>query len=215
MKFDLENIKTFYASLLKKYGHDHPMALHWTSKNTQELRFLVLALIDELNGHSILDVGCGVGDLYGFFQREKIKVDYTGWDISSEMVAAAREKYPNGKFEVVDILDEETSHHLPLTPYHLPFKQFDYVFASGTMNVAIADHERWVLRLIARMYSCAKVGVGFNLLSSASPDKDHTFYYAEPERILAACRQLTPNVVLRHDYLPGDLTMFLYRSISR
>jgi SAM-dependent methyltransferase len=201
MKESLEQIKSFYSSLLHQHGPDHPMALHWNSRHTQEIRFVMLSLIDDLEGRSVLDVGCGVGDLYGFLEQEKIKAKYAGWDISPEMIAAAKKKHPRGDFALNNIQFLEKP------------ARFDYVLASGTMNVKISDHDRWVYEMIAVMFRTAGKGLGFNLLSNSSPEQDDTFYYADPERIFSYCRSLTPYVTLRHDYLPGDFTVYLYKSI--
>lgn len=47
---------------------------------------------------SVLEMGCGTGDIVGFLDRENSK----GTDISPEMIKVARKKYPNRAFEVVD-----------------------------------------------------------------------------------------------------------------
>jgi hypothetical protein len=36
-------------------------------------------------------------------------------------------------------------------------------------------------------------------------------FYADPVEIVRFCRSLTPWVVLRHDYLAHDFTVYLYR----
>ena len=201
MVYNFEQLTKFYSIQLKTHGPHSPQALHWNSTYTQETRFILLSLINDLTDQTVLDVGCGVGDLLGFLQTEKITAKYTGWDISPEMIAAARKKYPQGVFEVKDLLEEQKP------------PRFDYVVASGTMNVKIHDHERFVLELIAAMYRIAGKGIAFNLLSISSPEKDNTFYYADPERIFAYCRTFTPYVSLQHDYLPGDFTVYMHRGI--
>ncbi len=198
---ELPKIQDFYKRQLLKHGPENPMALHWISKETQEIRFIALSLVGELEGRSVLDLGCGVGDLYGYFKKEDIRTHYTGWDISEEMITAAKNKYPEAKFEVKNI---QIMQELP---------QFDYVLASGTMNVKINGHDAWVKMMIRSMFSAAKRGVGFNLLSISSPEKDDVFYYADPVQILSFCRTLTPYVSLRHDYLPGDFTVYMQKKI--
>ncbi len=48
-----------------RHGY-HPNALYWSTKEMQELRFKVLADIGIQSGDSVLDVGCGFGDLLGY-----------------------------------------------------------------------------------------------------------------------------------------------------
>ena len=60
----------------------------------------VLALLDVKPGERIHDVGCGTGDLT---QQIKAKgADVIGTDLSPEMIAKAKEKYPDVKFAVAD-----------------------------------------------------------------------------------------------------------------
>lgn len=51
-------------------------------------------------GERILDLGCGTGDLAAVIAEGEAEV--TGMDASAEMIAAARSKYPNLRFEVGD-----------------------------------------------------------------------------------------------------------------
>ena len=60
--------------------------------------------VGTLSGSRVLDVGCGVGDLYGYALRQGLRVRYTGLDILPEMVAHARGRYPEARFEVGDAL---------------------------------------------------------------------------------------------------------------
>ncbi|MBU0581054.1 MAG: methyltransferase domain-containing protein [Candidatus Margulisbacteria bacterium] len=199
MLSEFAKIKNFYAQQLEQYGPKHPMALHWNSKETQEARFSVLSSIDDLNEKSVLDLGCGLGDFYGFLQGKGLLVDYTGWDISEEMVQNATRKYPGGAFDVKNVLLESK----------LP--RFNYVLASGTMNVKIANHEAWVYEMIQKMFEMANCGVGFNLLDIEEKAQDSQFFYANKEQILNYCKKITKNVRIKNEYLPHDFTVFMYK----
>lgn len=67
------------------------------------------------NVETVLDAGCGVGAYYDLLMG-KAK-DYTGIDIRTEMVKRAREKHPNGKFQVGNVCKID-----------FPSKSFDLVF---------------------------------------------------------------------------------------
>ena len=195
----MEKVRRFFVNQLNIHGENSHAALHWDSKESQLIRFYVLAMIADLNGHSVLDLGCGVGDMYRFFKDENIAVRYTGWDIAPEMVQAATRKYPEGSFDVKNILIERT----------LPF--YDYVLASGTMNIKISGHEEWAFEMVKKMFKIANIGVGFNMLNKKAAIEDGTFYAIEPEKMTALCRKITGNIEMRQDYLANDFTIYMYK----
>ncbi|NPD90139.1 MAG: class I SAM-dependent methyltransferase [Asgard group archaeon] len=65
--------------------------------------------LSKLNCRKILEIGCGSGNLAKFFIEHKY--DYTGLDISKEMIELAKEMVPDGNFIRGDMrnleLDEE------------------------------------------------------------------------------------------------------------
>lgn len=183
----------YYKSLLEKYK-DGPKAVSWGSKESQELRFKVLSEIGDLYGKSILDVGCGLGDLYGYLLNSPIET-YVGYDIVPEMIFAARKKYPNAKF--VDVFPEE---------------KFDYVFESGIFNLPDPDWGIFTEIMIKKMFSQCKIGIGINFLSSLSPKKDKDSQYADPLEILRFVSEITNKFSLRHDYKQNDFCVYAFRN---
>jgi ubiquinone/menaquinone biosynthesis C-methylase UbiE len=69
----------------------------------------------------VLDIGCGAGRVYDFFKG--YQVDYTGVDISKELIGIAKKSYPREKFIVADATE-------------LPFQDnsFDLVFSIATIH---------------------------------------------------------------------------------
>lgn len=79
-----------------------------------------LAQLDAQPGERVLDVGSGTGDHVAALRARG--VDAVGVDASPEMVARAREKYPDHPFEVADVCDLD---------YH---EEFDAVFSNATLH---------------------------------------------------------------------------------
>ena len=88
----------------------------------------------------------------------------------------------------------------------------DYVVGSGLF--AFADQRR-LERTVAAMFAVARRVVAFNTLSRWGGDPAPGEFQADPERVLKFCRTLTRRVVLRHDYLPHDFTVYLHREEER
>lgn len=189
-----------YRQLFNKHGKSHK-TLNWGSQEGQRLRFKILAEIGRLEGKRILDVGCGLGDFAGWLAKNNIQADYTGLDLTPELVKQAQKNYPALAFVQGSILDESL----------LVGQRFDFVLASGIFYTYSTGGGAWLRAAVARMWSLCKDGVAFNSLSAWSEGHEAGEYYADPPTTLAYCRTLTPWVAMRHDYHPRDFTIYLSR----
>jgi trans-aconitate methyltransferase len=80
----------------------------------------VVSLLSPRTGEQILDLGCGTGHLTA--QMAESGAQVTGVDSSTDMIAAAREAYPNLEFQIADARN-------------LPFREeFDAVFSNATLH---------------------------------------------------------------------------------
>ena len=194
-----EDISEYMGELCTLFGHD-PRAVSWSSRSTQQIRFEILSDIADLNHQSILDVGCGQADFYPYV-TSKMNLHYTGIDFSSEMISFAKRHYPEGFFHVENFLNPK-------------FKtKYDYVICSGALNYHIPNQETFIKRAILKLWSHAKKGVAFNLLSPLTPQSEREeegLYYYNPEEILTYCKTITPHLKMIQDYLPNDFTIYLY-----
>lgn len=196
-----ENVRIaeFYERLVDRFGV-HPRALDWGSRTSQQKRFHVLAQIDDLAGCSVLDVGCGLADLFAFFESRKIPTSYTGYEISPAMLDSARERFPNLDLRLADLMTED-----------IASTQFDFIFASGIFHLRSKGSYAYLEAMARRMYRFCRRGTAFNSLSSTSNQLEPDRFIADPAKVLRICLDITPNVVLRHDYMPHDFTVYLYK----
>lgn len=189
-----------YNERLKKYGHD-PRTLGWF-KGRQPIRFGALSEIGDLNNCSILDVGCGFGDLYGFLIKRDLNIKYTGYDINQNLITIAKEKYPNARFEVKDILIDATK------------QKFDYVFSSGVFNFKLLDNKTFIENMLEKMFEICNKGFATDFMSNYVDFKNEDAYYAKPEEIFSFCKTLSKRVALRHDYMPFEFCIYTYKNDS-
>ncbi|MCX6022791.1 MAG: class I SAM-dependent methyltransferase, partial [Chloroflexi bacterium] len=192
-----------YERSLKRYGTG-AQALRWNTERSQRTRFEVLAEVGPWEGASVADIGCGLGDLFGFLRARGLDINYAGYDITPAMIDAARRKYPDpaARFELREILSQGMG------------GEFDYVVASGTFNIRVSNHDQFFRRMIAAMYAGCRRAVAFNVLQPApySDWKGGDMYYEIPaEEVVEYCRTLCPRVRLREGYLPWDTTVYLYK----
>ena len=199
MNHEDQQIVRFFDLSLHQHPASSPAVVGWSSTETQALRFQVLSEIADLTGLSVLDVGCGVGDLFGYLKDTKRTVDYTGIDLHQGMIVHAKRKFPQATFLHQSMDQLETT--------------YDYVMVSGAFNLRLSDNEQYIERMIKQVFSLAKKGVAFNLLSRYAPYDlvyPDLFYY-DPGKIFAICKRMASRVTVRHDYLSNDFSVYVYK----
>jgi SAM-dependent methyltransferase len=197
---DNERNVRIYSESVALHGYD-VRALGWGSRESQARRFAVLSEVGKLSGSSVLDVGCGLGDLYAWIRRRRLRARYTGVDITPGMVDKARARFPKTQFRVCDVLDREQ-----------PIAVHDYVLSSGIFTHRGTSGFEFLEAMVRRMFELSKQALAFNCLSGWAKEKERGEYHADPLRVVDFCRRLSPWVVLRHDYHPRDFTVYLYKT---
>lgn len=104
---------------------------YWKNKNTRYYNKLKTILKKKITSNfSILDFGCGTGDLLTFLNPE----NGIGYDSSSEMIKICRLKYPSLTWTT-----------------HIPMRQFDFVY-----SVDVLEHVKDLDTYFLEMKGCLK-----------------------------------------------------------
>ncbi len=197
--YDKLYIRFFY--LVRSWKYDLPEnKAGWRSRRNQELRFQALAAIGDLQDQSLLDLGCGLGCLYGYLKGQGWRGQYTGIDILDFMVRGARARFPEARFEERDILRNP------------PDEKWDYVFVNGVFNHKVKDNWAWIESMVGRAFASARRGMAFTMLKKEPGWMDQDLFYADP-------LELEQKVTLWSGgkykivagYLPEDMAAYLYR----
>jgi len=192
-----DKIKRHYAHRVVP-GRAHFDILDWAAPETQQQRFEILADNVELQGRSLLDVGCGLGDLASFLDKRGIEVEYTGVDVVEQMVIRARELHPSRSFECVNIFDD---------PEALGGSTFDIVFCSGTLNLDLSNNLEFVKTALPAMLCRTKESLVVNMLHARMAPGEPQYFAYNPDTICAILKPLCSEVRLIDDYLPNDFTV--------
>jgi SAM-dependent methyltransferase len=195
----VEKIKTYYQPKLDKDQPDYKV-LGWESEEAQKLRFAVLTDNIKLNGKTILDVGCGLGNLFQFIRSKNIQVKYTGIDILGEMIDRATGNNPGGTFMLLDIFNDN--------PF--PEKSFDVIYTSGIFNLNLGNNKEFLSKAVSLFAKTAREALIFNLLHIASPDREDKYYYFDPLEVKKIIDDLSlgfKSVEIIEQYLKNDFTV--------
>lgn len=191
--------KKYYQKTLQKHG-ESPKSLQWASYRAAAIRYRILVENLSPDNKSILDAGCGMGDLLPYLYTKTVNFEYLGVDVTDSFIEIAKKRYAGHNFEV-------------LNPFEDVFnKKFDIVISSGVMNSNSAQWLEERQAMITKLYSLTKEVLVFNMAGSASPVmKEKNVVYANSEDILHFCLSLSKKVVLYNHYHPKDFTIAIYR----
>lgn len=196
----------FFDKGCERHGATGWAAAHFMDADSQWAVYHALASRLSLDNATLLDVGCGQGDLIPFLYQNKKKLKkYHGVDVSPKMVELATQKYGPDLFENVNFLDPERSF------------EYDVVLAAGAWNVRVYKDDkeqfRYLTEAIAKMYRTCKRGCAFTLLSShgyeVAKDCAELACY-EPWEVMEFCMGLTSAVVVDHASLPAEFAVSLF-----
>lgn len=178
-----------------------PLSLGWDSTQSQQVRFRKLISAINFDSKSILDIGCGFGDLCAFLISEGIEYKtYLGWDIVEPFILEARNRFDPSRnnFELCDITSFE---------YSLG-SAADISVMLGLLNWNLGSRElniEYTQKMIQRAFDLAKECCAVDFLSSHLspfyPVESNVFYH-DPSEVIRIVSSLTSNFRILHDYPP-------------
>lgn len=199
----LKQVSSYYTQKIIQNGAT-PQGVDWNSLESQQLRFEVLStVITEKQNFSVLDYGCGFGSMYEYFKQKYADFNFTGFDISEEMISEALKVYAS---------DNESRWVTSLKDTEL----FDFTIASGIFNVKLENkNEEWlnyILDTLHKLNRHTAKGFSFNVLTKYS-DKEFMrdyLYYADPLFLFDYCKtNFSRNVAILHDYNLYEFTIIV------
>lgn len=186
----------YYTTAMQRHGKS-AQGVHWNSKRTQYKRFeVLLGMIDDIEDTSIVDAGCGFGDLYLYMQeQERVPRSYRGLEVMEAMVEEARNR-TGCEIGRCDVLVDD----LPAA---------DYYICSGAMNILTRSE---TVLFIRRCFEASQKGFLFNML--LGEDDSLVYNYFQPEEIKSVAEELGAGFAMQKGYLPRDFTVLLTKPSS-
>jgi len=203
-----KKIYKLYTELCKNYGNT-PSAVMARDTNQQNLRFKELInIIDLKNKDKVLDVGCGLGDLVIYLRKNKFNGQYLGVDFIDGFIKIAKKQYGNNKtkFLRLDIENEDFP------------KRYDWLFLSGLFNNKKKGADKFMFKILKKMFESSEKGIVFNSLSKYVDYEDKHLFYSYPDKIFQFCVKnlskyvmLKTNYQLRKNIIPFEYTIAVFK----
>ncbi len=167
----MRNLKVFYKAKFDEYGPTF-RGSGWSENSKSKKRYKILINIlkfKKMNRKiSILDVGCGYGELTKYLPKN-INYNYTGIDIVKSMIDYANKKNANKnmRFYLRDITKIN--------------KKYDFIICNGIFtlknNLTDLKMKNFVLKCINSFYKCSNIAFAFNIMSEDVDFKSKILFY--------------------------------------
>lgn len=188
-----------YSGAFNEHG-ESPKSLKWASYKAAAQRYRQLVADLDIAGKTILDAGCGMGDLLPYLYGKTSKFTYLGVDIAPEFIDVARKRYEGHRFEVGDPFSDQLS------------VRFDIVIASGVMNSSATGWLEERKRMIRQLFKLTNEAASFNMAGGLMESSEvKNIAYANSADIFDFCSTLTSKLILRNHYHSKDFTIVMFK----
>lgn len=206
-KKSYKSIVAHYEDCLEKFGDTH-LGVDWPDRDDAETRYRVMLEVIRSTSErtSLLDFGCGASHLYEYILRNKLEyVEYSGLDLSERFIQLSKSKFPEVNYYCLDILDEGGD-----------IPDFDYIVMNGIftekLKLSFDEMYAYFIRIIGRVFSKAKVGIAFNVMSShVDWEREDLFHLPMDKLADFLVREVSRDFVIRNDYKLYEYTTYVYR----
>ena len=165
------------------------------AKEKQHLRFQQVRKYLPKNDATVLDFGCGFGDLSKYLSSENIQIEYTGCDVMQEFLEVAKVKNPGNYINV---------------EFGQPPKgEYDYVVCLGVFNFLYVpdpqEHFNIVCNTLLQLFSISTKGLIVDFQSEFVDYKSSNAYHQNiSDLAIFAKNKLSRRFIADYSYLPFE-----------
>jgi SAM-dependent methyltransferase len=195
-----------YRSRWLEYGYD-PRTLGWT-KDCRRVRFA--AALEGLRPEdyaTVVDLGCGFGDLLDDLRARGWQGRYTGVDLTPELLNEAARRHAADDRATFVCGDFQ----------HLDLPQSDAAIALGVANHRLHEGNlAFTARTVEKMWSITNRVVVCDFLSStAEPARRRDdLFYADPNDIYRLVSRYSRRIMIHHAYMPFEFQVKVWHDDS-
>lgn len=187
-----------YKKSLAEHG-ESPKALLWASYRIAAIRYKELVTDVPVRGKTILDAGCGMGDLLPFLYAKSTDFRYLGMDTDEGFVEIAKKRYKGHDFKIAD-------------PFAEKIGRFDVVISSGVLNGNVDNWMEKRKKAITSLFELTNEVLAFNMAGGLKPIPSTPITaFADLQEVLAFCTTLTSRLIMRNHYTNKGFTIVMFK----
>jgi hypothetical protein len=196
-----------YRGAFQEHGRTEE-ALLW-GKNKQSVRFAALCRHIADGPVSLLDYGCGLGDLIPWLRAHRPTITYTGADAVGAFIVSNREALPDHDFRLITVPSDVIG-------------RFDHVVCSGIFNLnPDRDHEshwRHVRETLLALFAKTKISLHIDFLAHDTDFRKPSAYHQDTKELVSFVEtHVSRRYCLDRTYMPYEfcISIFADREIAR
>jgi len=196
---DLSYIRSRYQDRIAQHGVTFA-SMNSGTEAKQRIRHTIHAeLVSPTD--QVFDVGSGIGAFYQFLRDHGHRGSYHGIDIIPEYVEHCVRAFPTARFDLRDVFDQG-----------IP-GEHDVIVASQVFNAKYrrSDNLEVLKQFLAMAFDKTRKSVTLDMLTSYADFNAPELYYFSPEQVFAFAKSLTRFVRIRHEYLPFEFSIQLFK----
>ena len=183
-----------YNKNLEKFGVS-PSAVGWVSGKQKERYSKLFEGVGDFN--SVIDIGCGLGDLYKFIidQKGVENLKYIGTEINQNFIEICQEKYPEANFILQDNIIPSFNN------------KSDVVVMSGLFNTPLDSNDFFLKSLLDASFLLSKKFITFNFLSNDVDYKDSNLNYTSLGDVVEYCEKKSKKISINKSSIIHEITL--------
>lgn len=191
-----------YNKRLIEFGYD-TKSLGWGGgQERQFLRFQKAIDFINFSEHkitSVLDVGCGFGDLGNWLTGNYPSIEYTGIDINSKLIDIGLQKFKLNLLKC-DLFD-------------IDFGSFDLVVSNGIFNAELKheDQLEYLEKYLNSFFSISRFGFVADFMSNFVDFKQQGSYHTKEEDVLNIIKKFSKRYIILNDYLDYEYMIYVFK----
>lgn len=200
----MDKVKKQYQDAYDEHGNS--LNAVFIPKGRQTERFDSLFTYVNLDQFSVLDYGCGLGQMCPYVKKKYPKAEYSGVDIVEGFISENKSNYSSGNFTTIkdcyDIDDE-----------------FDVIVAAGVFNLLYVEdkeeHQQIVYDNLKHLFSKTKNVLSVNLMTDQVDFvQEGAFHQNVMELYDFAKRSMTKRLAIDESYMPYEFTFHFFKNES-
>ena len=200
---DITTAAGLYNSRFDQYGRNIK-TVGWGSESSQHLRFEVLFRGLDPKGKTILDVGCGLGDLIPYLERHADgDFKYIGIDIAEKLIDNATSIY-GGEGRVFYVGDI----------FSIKIPNVDISVLSGALSFKTIGIEEYARETMRVMFDLSREAASLNFLTKYVDFELEKNQHYQPETVYSWAKQLSKRVNLIDDYPLYEFTTQILKPLT-